>query len=151
MLNGIQGLFLNSSGVVFTATIFHRQVNKSYVPTTRQIVFNTKNVTRNESYTLRIALASATLAEIQVYINNENSRRPHFSTGKIGRDNAIARHGIHGLYNLYNVNISGSQLVKEEIPCILDNRAAPTRSSVLCMTTFDWKARLKRRIGCGNA
>lgn len=112
MLNGIQGLFLNSSGIVFTATIFHRQVNKSYVPTTRQIVFNTKNVTRNESYTLRIALASATLAEIQVYINNENNRRPHFSTGKIGRDNAIARHGIHGLYNLYNVNISGSQLVE---------------------------------------
>lgn len=96
--------------------IFHRQVNKSYVPTTWQIVFNTKNVTRNGWYTLRVALASATLAEIQININNENenenSSRPHFSTGKIGRDNAIARHGIHGLYNLYNVNILGSQLVE---------------------------------------
>lgn len=39
---------------------------------------------------------------------------PHFSTGKIGRDNAIARHGIHGRYWLYGVDIAGSQLVEGE-------------------------------------
>jgi len=30
----------------------------------------------------------------------------------IGKDNSIARHGIHGLYWLYNVNIPGSLLVE---------------------------------------
>ncbi|KAG6387599.1 hypothetical protein SASPL_152791 [Salvia splendens] len=55
---------------------------------------------------LRVALASSSFAEIQVGINN-NNQRPHLSTGRIGRDNAIARHGIHGLYKLYSVTISG--------------------------------------------
>lgn len=36
---------------------------------------------------------------------------PHFTTGFIGKDNAIARHGIHGLYWLYAMGIPGSQLV----------------------------------------
>jgi rhamnogalacturonan endolyase len=30
----------------------------------------------------------------------------------IGKDNSIARHGIHGLYWLYNVNIPGNLLVE---------------------------------------
>ncbi|KAL1566777.1 rhamnogalacturonan endolyase [Salvia divinorum] len=90
----------------------NRHVNTSYVPTTWQIVFNTSDVIRRGRYTLRIALASANMAEIQVRINKFKGVRPHFSTGLIGKDNAIARHGIHGLYRLYSVTISGSQLVE---------------------------------------
>lgn len=33
-----------------------------------------------------------------------------FSTGIIGGDNAIARHGIHGLYWLFNIDIPGTNL-----------------------------------------
>lgn len=92
------------------------------------------------TYTLRLALASANYAELQVWIpvlpsclpitglwescfwwsshscvfqvrvNNPNRLPAEFRTGRIGRDNAIARHGIHGLYWLYNVDVPGSQL-----------------------------------------
>lgn len=48
----------------------------------------------------------------QVWINNRNSSTPHFRTGRIGRDNAIARHGIHGKYWVYSVNVVGSQLLE---------------------------------------
>lgn len=91
---------------------FFRHVNRNYVPTTWRIVFEARNVERRGTYTLRLALASASFAEIQVWINNGNRGSPRFSTGRIGRDNAIARHGIHGLYRLYSVNISGYELVE---------------------------------------
>ncbi|KAH6808093.1 Rhamnogalacturonate lyase family protein [Perilla frutescens var. frutescens] len=90
----------------------NRHMNRNYVPTTWKIVFNATNVIRREIYTMRIALASANFGEIQVWINKRDGLPPHFSTGLIGRDNVIARHGIHGLYRLYSVTISGSQLVE---------------------------------------
>ncbi|KAL2520819.1 Rhamnogalacturonate lyase family protein [Forsythia ovata] len=65
------------------------------------------------SYTLRLALASATYAEVQVRINNSNAPRPDFTTKRIGKDNAIARHGIQGLYLLYSINIREIQLVND--------------------------------------
>lgn len=91
---------------------FCRRVNGSYAPTAWQILFNARDVIRRGSYTLRLALASANFAEIQVWINRHSGVGPHFSTGMTGRDNAIARHGIHGLYRLYSVSISGSQLIE---------------------------------------
>ncbi|KAG9149624.1 hypothetical protein Leryth_023237 [Lithospermum erythrorhizon] len=84
--------------------------NKTYVPTTWQIIFNLDSVDSTGDYTLQLALASANEAELQVRINDEDAETPHFTTGLIGHDNAIARHGIHGLYWLYGVNISPSQL-----------------------------------------
>jgi rhamnogalacturonan endolyase len=42
---------------------------------------------------------------------NEPNANPVFSTGEIGKDNTIARHGIHGLYRLFNVDIPGAQLL----------------------------------------
>ena len=39
---------------------------------------------------------------------------PDFSTGVIGRDNSVARHGIHGLYWLYNIDVQTSWLVEGE-------------------------------------
>lgn len=80
-----------------------------YQATTWQIVFNLKTVTHTGNYTLRIALAAATTANLFVRINEANSK-PIFMTGFIGQDNAIARHGIHGLYRLYNINVHGSFL-----------------------------------------
>lgn len=50
--------------------------------------------------------------QCQVRVNNPKASRPLFSSGLIGRDNSIARHGIHGLYWLYNVDIPSAQLVE---------------------------------------
>ncbi|KAL6518612.1 hypothetical protein OROGR_019114 [Orobanche gracilis] len=85
--------------------------NKVYIPTWK-IVFNLTNVDESANYTLQLALASVTDAELQVRIHDETTEEtPHFSTGLIGKDNAIARHGIHGLYWLYSVDIPSSLLV----------------------------------------
>lgn len=42
---------------------------------------------------------------------NDPKSTPHFSTGIIGQENAVARHGIRGLYRLYSIRIRGTQLV----------------------------------------
>ncbi|CAA0812538.1 Rhamnogalacturonate lyase family protein [Striga hermonthica] len=95
----------------FFAHVNRKADKKKYMPTTWNISFDVKNVSRNENYTLRLALASATLAEIQVRVNDPNRKSAQFTTGRIGKDNAIARHGNHGRYWLYSVNVMGSQLV----------------------------------------
>ena len=46
----------------------------------------------------------------KVRINDEHAIPSLFSSGLIGKDNAIARHGIHGLYYLFNVDIPCDQL-----------------------------------------
>ncbi|CAN6714641.1 unnamed protein product [Malus baccata var. baccata] len=86
-----------------------RNINGTYEATTWQIVFQLENVWSTRNYTLQLALASATYAELQVRFNNQNDT-PHFSTGLIGRDNAIARHGIHGLYWLFSVDVPSYRL-----------------------------------------
>ncbi|KAG6400828.1 hypothetical protein SASPL_137672 [Salvia splendens] len=86
----------------------NRNANGQYLPTTWKIAFNAKNVMSRGTYTLQLALASASYAEVQVGVND----RPHFTTGKIGKENVIARHGIHGLYRLFSVKIWGSLLVE---------------------------------------
>ncbi|XP_010254609.1 PREDICTED: probable rhamnogalacturonate lyase B [Nelumbo nucifera] len=95
---------------------FFAQVNRKkdngYQATTWQIKFKLDSVNRTGKYKLRLALASATLSELQVRFNDPKANRPHFTTGLIGRDNSIARHGIHGLYWLYNVDVPGTRLVE---------------------------------------
>lgn len=49
---------------------------------------------------------------LKVGVNEPSKNPPLFSTGVIGKDNTIARHGIHGLYYLYNVSVPGSLLLK---------------------------------------
>ena len=44
----------------------------------------------------------------KVRINDDEA----FTTGEIGHDNTIARHGIHGLYRLFNIDVPGTVLVK---------------------------------------
>ncbi|KAI7741688.1 hypothetical protein M8C21_007229 [Ambrosia artemisiifolia] len=98
----------------FYAQVPRRKEDNSYEGTTWKIKFRLENIQRAASYKLRMALAGATLAEVQVRVNDPNKARPLFTTGLIGRDNAIARHGIHGLYWLYNIDISGSLLIEGE-------------------------------------
>ncbi|KAA8531471.1 hypothetical protein F0562_006176 [Nyssa sinensis] len=94
----------------FFAHVTRNIGNKTYESTTWKILFDIQNVKRARTYTLRLALASANAAELQVRINNPHGVRPHFTTGLIGRDNAIARHGIHGFYWFYSVGVPGFRL-----------------------------------------
>lgn len=76
-----------------------------------------EGVYQKETYKLRVALASANVAELQVRVNEtEGEGGVIFTSGEIaiGKDNAIARHGIHGLYHLFNVDVPGDILVEGE-------------------------------------
>ncbi|KAL3323492.1 hypothetical protein AABB24_037902 [Solanum stoloniferum] len=96
----------------FFAHVTRNIGNKTYIPTTWKIIFNLEIVDNASNYTLQMALAAAQRAELQVRFNDEKVVEPHFTTGKIGGDNAIARHGIHGLYFLYSIEVKGNLLVK---------------------------------------
>ncbi|CAK9156018.1 unnamed protein product [Ilex paraguariensis] len=85
--------------------------NRVYRATTWQIIFDLRNVNKAGKYTLQLAIASANDADLQVRFNNPQVEPAHFRTGRIGKDNAIARHGIHGLYWLYSIGVPGSRLV----------------------------------------
>ncbi|KAJ4701499.1 Rhamnogalacturonate lyase family protein [Melia azedarach] len=98
----------------FFAQVVRKIDNETHRGTTWQIKFKLDSVDRSSTYKLRVALASATLAELQVRVNDPNTNRPLFTTGLIGRDNSIARHGIHGLYSLHHVSIPGSRLNEGE-------------------------------------
>lgn len=94
----------------FFAQVTRNIGNETYVGTTWQIQFELDSVTHPGNFTLQLALASATYSKLQVRFNNWNDKRPHFSTGLLGVDNAIARHGIHGLYSLFSVDVPSSRL-----------------------------------------
>lgn len=67
----ISSIFLNlrSSLTVLFRHFFHRKKNnKTYQATTWQIKFELKNIDKNHAYTLRVAIASATFAELQVRV-----------------------------------------------------------------------------------
>ncbi|XP_016467717.2 uncharacterized protein LOC107790313 isoform X2 [Nicotiana tabacum] len=98
----------------FFAQVTRKRDEKTYIGTTWQIKFKLDSVKQKEIYTLRVALASAAQAELQVRLNDSSTNTPLFSSGVIGKDNAIARHGIHGLHWLFNVNLQGNILVEGE-------------------------------------
>ncbi|PKI73500.1 hypothetical protein CRG98_006081 [Punica granatum] len=98
----------------FFAQIPRQKEDDTHHGTTWQIKFNLNCVDRSNGYKLRVAIASATLAELQVRVNDPNARRPLFTSGLIGRDNSVARHGIHGIYWLFSANIPGNMLVEGE-------------------------------------
>ncbi|XP_074263661.1 uncharacterized protein LOC141586359 isoform X1 [Silene latifolia] len=89
-----------------------RKKDNTYIGTTWQIIFKLENVNQNGVYKLRLALAMANQAELQVRVNDPKADPPVFTTGLIGHDNAITRHGIHGLYRLYTADIEGVKLVQ---------------------------------------
>ncbi|KAJ8440089.1 hypothetical protein Cgig2_025288 [Carnegiea gigantea] len=88
-----------------------RKKGDMYQGTTWKIKFKLDDVSQSGVYKLRLALATAHLAELQVRVNDPTIDPPIFTTGLVGKDNAIARHGIHGLYRLYTADIQGSKLV----------------------------------------
>ncbi|KAG2694408.1 hypothetical protein I3760_08G142500 [Carya illinoinensis] len=94
----------------FFAHVTRNVNNRTYEATTWQIVFGLNSVSDYGNYTLQLALASAQEAELQVRFNELGADPPHFSTGSVGGDNAIARHGIHGLYWLYSIDVGNSLL-----------------------------------------
>ncbi|XP_011016990.1 PREDICTED: probable rhamnogalacturonate lyase B isoform X1 [Populus euphratica] len=96
----------------FFAQVTRKKDDNSYQGTTWQIKFKLDSVQNSRSYKLRLALATANVAELQVRINSLETNP--WSTGVIGHDNTIARHGIHGLYWLYNIEVPGSELVEED-------------------------------------
>ncbi|KAJ7958892.1 Rhamnogalacturonate lyase family protein [Quillaja saponaria] len=96
----------------FFAQVPRKKEDNTLHGTTWEIKFELNNVDQGSVYKLRMAIASATLAEVQVRVNDPNAKRPLFTTGLIGRDNSIARHGIRGIYWLYNVNVPGARLVE---------------------------------------
>lgn len=98
----------------FFAQVTKRKNDGTYQGTTWQIKFKLDDVDQTGTYKLRVAIASATLGELQVRVNDPNTNRPLFSSGLIGRDNSVARHGIHGLYWLFNVDIPNAVLAKGE-------------------------------------
>ncbi|XP_050234908.1 probable rhamnogalacturonate lyase B isoform X2 [Mercurialis annua] len=92
-----------------------RKINDDeYEGTTWQIKFRLDNVNQNGTYRLQLALATANEVELQVRMNDPGTNPALFTTGLIGHDNAIARHGIHGLYRFYSVQVAGSQLLEGE-------------------------------------
>ncbi|KAL0361746.1 UNVERIFIED_CONTAM: putative rhamnogalacturonate lyase A [Sesamum radiatum] len=97
----------------FYAQVTRKIGENAYKGTTWQIKFSLDRV-REGNHTLRIALASATFSILEVRINRQDANPPEFSSGLIGSDNTIARHGLHGLYWLFNVEIPSSQLIQGE-------------------------------------
>ncbi|XVF36558.1 hypothetical protein REPUB_Repub19eG0067900 [Reevesia pubescens] len=96
----------------FFAQVTRKKDDNTYQGTTWQIKFKLDCVDENETYILRLALATAHASELQVRVNDPDATSLLFSSGQIGKDNTIARHGIHGLYRLYNVDIPGNLLVE---------------------------------------
>ncbi|KAL6012682.1 hypothetical protein ACLOJK_003171 [Asimina triloba] len=97
-----------SSDLVYTVGVSDYRKDWFYA----QIKFTLDSVDQSGTYKLRLAIASATLSELQVRFNDPNANRPHFTTGLFGRDNSIARHGIHGLYWLFNVEAPKGAIVQ---------------------------------------
>ncbi|PKI42091.1 hypothetical protein CRG98_037544 [Punica granatum] len=94
----------------FFAHVTRNTYNLTYKATTWQIIFELEEVSQSGNYTLQLALASANEADLQVRFNDPSIEPAHFSTGQIGNDNAIARHGIHGLYWLFSIQVPCSLL-----------------------------------------
>ncbi|KAG4399641.1 hypothetical protein AAZX31_08G266800 [Glycine max] len=96
----------------FYAHVTRSTGNKTYQPTTWQIVFEHPNQIIRGNYTLQLALACTADADLQVRVNNPSANPPDFATGKMGGDSAIARHGVHGLYRLFSINVPSDRFVK---------------------------------------
>ncbi|GKV33542.1 hypothetical protein SLEP1_g42042 [Rubroshorea leprosula] len=96
----------------FFAQVTRKKADNTYEGTTWQIKFRLECVNPSGTYKLRLALATAHVAELQVRVNDPSMNPPLFTSGRIGKDNTIARHGIHGLYWLFSVDVPGNLLLE---------------------------------------
>ncbi|KAL4201375.1 hypothetical protein AMTRI_Chr02g215750 [Amborella trichopoda] len=95
----------------FFAHVYRRAADKRCYPSTWQIRFNLGAVISGV-YKLRLSIASATPAYLQVRVNDQNESQPLFGISGVGGDNTIARHGIHGVYRLFSIDVISSLLVE---------------------------------------
>ncbi|XP_044476132.1 probable rhamnogalacturonate lyase B isoform X2 [Mangifera indica] len=110
----------------FFAQVTRKKDNVTYEATTWQIIFKLDNVNTSATYKLRLALASAHASNLQVRINDPLLKPALFSTGIIGKENTIARHGIYGLYWLFNVDLPGAQLLQGNNTILLTQTQSTT-------------------------
>lgn len=96
----------------FFAQVTRKKDDDTYEGSTWQIKFQLDNVNQSGTFKLQISLATANIAELQIRINDPQADPPLFTTGVIGKDNTILRHGIHGLYWLYSIDIPATLLVE---------------------------------------
>ncbi|GLT60574.1 hypothetical protein SLA2020_333350 [Shorea laevis] len=96
----------------FFAQVTRKKPDNTYEGTTWQIKFKLEHGNLSGTYKLRLALASAHAAELQVRVNDPLANPRLFTSGEIGKDNAIARHGIHGIYWLFSVDVPSNLLWK---------------------------------------
>uniref|UniRef100_A0A7N0TMU4 rhamnogalacturonan endolyase n=1 Tax=Kalanchoe fedtschenkoi TaxID=63787 RepID=A0A7N0TMU4_KALFE len=95
----------------FFAHVTRKAADNQYLPTTWKINFSLNDVSAMAVYKMRIALASAQAADLEVRVNGQIPDPPLFKTEQIGKENAIARHGVQGLYWLFHIDIPGGKLV----------------------------------------
>eukprot|EP00261_Vitis_vinifera_P017259 XP_010646859.1 PREDICTED: uncharacterized protein LOC100855354 [Vitis vinifera] len=96
----------------FFAHVNRHVTDDTFLGTTWQIVFDLPVVDMAATYKFQLVLAGASLAQLQVRLNDPNATRPLLSTKLIGRENLIARHGIHGLLRSYTADIPGFLFVE---------------------------------------
>lgn len=116
----------------FFAHVDRRGADK-YQPTTWTIKFNLDSVT-NGTYKLRLAIASATRSDLQVFVNSKDEGMV-FEVMNLGNDNTICRHGIHGLYRLFSIDVSSSLLIKGDNSIFLTQARG---GDALCAILYDY-------------
>ncbi|KAK6923249.1 Rhamnogalacturonan lyase, domain II [Dillenia turbinata] len=115
----------------FFAHVNRNVGNGTYRATTWQIKFEIPDLLPG-TYTLQMALASASRAEVQIRVNDPFAKLPHHTTKFVGKDNAIARHGIHGLYWLFSFEVPSTLLLEgNNTIYLLQNRNQSKFSGVM--------------------
>ncbi|XP_026423114.1 probable rhamnogalacturonate lyase B isoform X2 [Papaver somniferum] len=137
----------------FYAQVTRKLGEKVYNSTTWQIKFDLDSVDQGTIYKLRVALASTHGAKLQIRLNNLNTEIPHFTTGGMRKDNAIARHGIHGLYLLFNVDVKSDWLKDGENTIFLSQvkGEGPFQGIMYDYIRFEAPAKDERTEGRTNA
>ncbi|BBN16054.1 rhamnogalacturonan endolyase [Marchantia polymorpha subsp. ruderalis] len=108
----------------FFAHLCRHASDGTWVAATWQIKFNLSTFDASQgAYKLRMAIAQAEIAAVQVRVN-DSAMKPVYETPAFGKDNAIARHGIHGLYALYSIDIPAADLRKGDNIMYLTQRKA---------------------------
>ncbi|WJZ95866.1 hypothetical protein VitviT2T_014605 [Vitis vinifera] len=118
----------------FFAHVDRRGEANKYLPTQWEIKFNLDSVTSG-IYKLRLAMASATRADLKVHINDMDVKHLVFQVQNLGMDNTVCRHGIHGLYRLYSIDISSSLLVKGDNSLFLTQARG---GDAICGVLYDY-------------
>nr|ABA96404.1 LG27/30-like gene, putative, expressed [Oryza sativa Japonica Group] len=90
-----------------------RKQGDGYAATTRQIRFRLERVVADATYTLRVELAAAQMARVQVVVNGR-ADEALTTAAAFGDGNAIARHGAHGVQWSLEFAIKGYMLVEGE-------------------------------------